>query len=362
MQMNTAPQIPPVPHHDVDATVLICTYNRADYLADTLDSLATSAAPGFTWDVMIVDNNSSDHTRAVVEQRVDRYPVRLRYLFERRQGKSNALNAGMAAARAKVIVFTDDDVRVSTNWLRAGVEPLLVRRDIDYTGGPVEPIWTAPRPHWLNEKGNLGGTIAVKDHGPRPFVFEDELKTPLGVNMAVHRRLVERIGGFRPDLGRNGKSLLGQEQAEFFFRSRAAGTRGLYVPEMSLAHIVPASRLTRSYFRRWWYWKGISHARVHHIHGASEFGIDMSRTPRIFGIPRFILGNAVNSLRSWLAGWFPPDPVRRTERWLSMVYCLGYCREAWRQARRGTEERPYAAKAGDSIENRQPSADLSVNS
>ena len=88
------------------------------------------------------------------------------------------------------------------------------RRPHRLHGRPVEPIWGGPKPHWLDEYGNLGGTIAVKNHGPAPFVFEEQRKTPLGVNMAVRRSLIEQIGGFRPDLGRNGKSLLGQEQAD----------------------------------------------------------------------------------------------------------------------------------------------------
>ncbi|MGH8636968.1 MAG: glycosyltransferase, partial [Burkholderiales bacterium] len=280
----------------VDATILICTFNRASFLEDTLDSLAqTPADPGFSWDVLVVDNNSSDSTRAVVERWIGRFPVPLRYLFEGRQGKSNALNSGMAAARATVIVFTDDDVYVPPGWLAEAVTPLLARNDIDYTGGPVEPIWGTVRPAWLDEKGKLGGTIAVMYHGDAPFIFEERRKVPLGVNMAVRRRLIERIGGFRPDLGRNGKSLLGQEQAEFFYRSREAGARGLYVPAMRLDHVVPASRLTRSYFRRWWYWKGISHARVHRMHGRTELGLDLLRMPRIFGVPRFVLGNVVRN-------------------------------------------------------------------
>jgi glycosyltransferase involved in cell wall biosynthesis len=357
--MSAAPPIPPVSSHDVDATVLICTYNRAGDLGRTLDSLARSTAPGFSWDVMVVDNNSSDRTREVVEERVSGYPVRLRYLFEPRQGKSNALNTGMSAAHAQVIVFTDDDVDVAPGWLAAGVRPLLARADIDYTGGPVRPIWTAPRPAWLDEKGNLGGTIAVKDHGGREFIFEDERKTPLGVNMAVRRSLIERIGGFRPDLGRNGTSLLGQEQAEFFYRSRDAGARGLYVPAMELDHVVAASRLTRRYFRRWWYWKGISHARVHRIHGFSELGVDIARAPRVFGVPRFIFGNALKSVRGWLGAWLPPNPARRAERRLALAYYAGYCRETWRAARHG--EPPYAPKAGNSVRNHRPSPDLSVN-
>jgi glycosyltransferase involved in cell wall biosynthesis len=328
------PEIPAVRPEDldVDATILICTYNRAAYLAPTLDSLAGSAVRGFTWDVLVVDNNSSDRTRQVVEERIGRFPVPLRYMFEGRQGKSNALNTGMRAAHAAVIVFTDDDVVVGPDWLQQSVQPMLERADIDYTGGPVRPIWTAPRPSWLNEAGNLGGALAVKDHGPEPFVFEDERKTPLGVNMAVRRRLIERIGGFRPDLGRNGRSLLGQEQAEFFYRSRAAGGRGLYVPAMVLEHVVPASRLTRSYFRRWWYWKGVSHARVHAMHGRTELGIDLAQVPKILGVPRFIIGGGLRHFKDWLLTWARQDVHERTRHWLVMAYTLGYVREVWRLA------------------------------
>ncbi|MGH9370181.1 MAG: glycosyltransferase [Vicinamibacterales bacterium] len=327
--MSTAPAIRPV-DVEVDATILICTYNRAGYLADTLDSLARLAPhPGFSWDVLVVDNNSADDTHAVVENRIGRFPVRLHYLFEGRQGKSHALNTGLSAARAAIIVLTDDDVNVAPGWLEEAVRPLLARMDIDYTGGPVMPIWGAPRPAWLNEKGNLGGTIAVKDHGAEVFVFEDRLKSPLGVNMAVRRQLIERIGGFRPDLGRNGKSLLGQEQAEFFYRTRAAGARGLYIPAMVVGHVVPASRLTHGYFRRWWYWKGVSHARVHRLHGRTELGLDLQRLPRLFGVPRFLFGNCLRNAIGWIRALLRSDAARRAEHWLAVVYAAGYCREIW---------------------------------
>lgn len=331
--MNGAPAISSIETCDVDATVLICTFNRAAYLAETLDSLARiPAAAGFTWDVMVVDNNSTDETRRVVESRVRTFPVPLHYLFEQRQGKSIALNTGLAASRAAIIVFTDDDVQVAPAWLEAGVRPLLDRPDLEYTGGPVRPIWGAPPPPWLNPAGNLGGTIAVKDHGDEPFIFEERLKTPLGVNMAVRRRHIERIGGFRPDLGRSGKSLLGQEQAEFFYRSRAAGGRGLYVPEMVLDHVVPAARLTLGYFRRWWYWKGVSHARVHRLHGRTELGVDVTGADRLLGLPRFVAGNIARNVAAWTIALLRGDSVWRTERMLSLAYYLGYCRETWRPA------------------------------
>jgi glycosyltransferase involved in cell wall biosynthesis len=308
-----------------DVSVLICTFNRADRLDETLATLAASRVPNhLTWEVIVVDNNSTDGTREVVSRRAASFPVPLTYLFEPRQGKSNALNTGMGASRARVIAFTDDDVRVRPEWLQAAVRPLLEDDRIAYTGGPVEPIWGGPKPHWLDEYGNLGGTIAVKNHGPAPFVFEDQRKTPLGVNMAVRRSLIEHIGGFRPDLGRNGKSLLGQEQAEFFCRSRAAGARGVYVPEMVVAHHVPAARLTRQYYRRWWLWKGISHARLHRVQPVTELGIDLGTTPRIFGVPRFMYRNALQHAAGWMRALARGDARARAEEAMAVLYFVGY--------------------------------------
>ena len=334
-----APEIRPIAATGLDATVLICTYNRADFLSNTLDSLAAvRTRGGFSWDVVVVDNNSTDRTAAVVEERSSRYPVPLRYIFEPVQGKSNALNTGMRATPARIIVFTDDDVRVPPEWLDEAVGPLLARDDIDYTGGPVRPIWHGPRPAWLDERGNLGGTIAVKDHGPDPFVFEDRRRTPLGVNMAVRRTLFERVGGFRPDFGRNGSSLLGQEQAEFFYRTRETGARGLYVPSMQLEHVVPESRLTRRYFRRWWYWKGVSHARLHRVHRRTELGIDLGTAPTLVGIPRFLFGNAARDAAGWARALVRREPARAAEHAWMLAYFLGYCREcrASRAMRRAT--------------------------
>ena len=343
--MNGVPQIAPAGVPRVDATILICTFNRAEYLAETLDSIAQLDTPrGIAWDVLVVDNNSTDDTRGVVASRSTAYPVPLRYLFEATQGKSNALNTGMRAAAARIIVFTDDDIRVPRGWLDATVRPLLERSDIDYTGGPVRPIWGVVRPAWLDERGNRGGTIAVKDHGSEPFVFEERLKTPLGVNMAVRRTLIERIGGFRPELGRNGKSLLGQEQAEFFYRSRSVGARGLYVPEMVLDHVVPASRLTRSYFRRWWYWKGVSHARLHRIHGQTELGLDLRRVPRVAGVPRFLFSNALSDLVGWLRAFWSQQRTRRAEHGYMLAYALGYARECRRVSTAAYEAAPQPSR------------------
>jgi glycosyltransferase involved in cell wall biosynthesis len=314
----------------IDATVLICTYNRADRLGETLDSIARSRVdPALRWDVIVVDNNSNDSTRDVVASRIDSYPVSLRYLFEPKQGKSNALNTGLAATAATLIVFTDDDVRVSDRWLDASCRPLLDDPAIDYTGGPVLPIWERPRPAWLDDRrSDLWGTLAILDYGPEPFVFEDRRRVPLGANMSVRRTLIDRIGGFDPKLGRTGNSLLGQEQAEFFCRSRAIGARGLYVPDASLHHHVPATRLTRSYFRRWWFWKGLSKCRVERRHPVTELGLDLSHVPRVAGVPRFMFGSAIRDFTGWVKAVLSRDSATRMRHEMMLCYFVGYLRGA----------------------------------
>ncbi len=330
--MSVLPSLPPLAPV---LTVLICTYNRSALLRQTLDSLALMDGISEPWDVVVVDNNSTDDTREVVASLIPTFPVSLRYLREPRQGKSHALNTGIAATPARIVAFTDDDVVVSRRWLAEAVAPLVAREDVDYTGGPVRAIWGAPRPRWLPaENSNLWGTIAVLDYGPDPFVFEDRRRIPIGANLAVRRSVFDRAGVFNPTLGRTGRSLLGQEQAEFFYRTRCAGIRGLYIPAMELEHHVPAVRLTQHYFRRWWFWKGIAVARLHRLHPATELGLDLRRVPRIVGVPRFAFGEVVAYARMFLAQLARRDWLKAAEAQMMLMYAVGYVVESWQK--RGT--------------------------
>ena len=328
--MAIAPLPRDVPRCDV--TVLVCTFNRSADLAATLDSLKHLQVDApLTWEVIVVDNNSTDDTREVVARRAREFPTALHYLFEATQGKSNALNTGLRAARGRLIAFTDDDVRVPTQWLMKSIAPLLEDPTLAYTGGPVRPLWGGRKPSWLNERGRMGGTIAVMDHGTEPFIFEEHGTIPLGVNMTIRRELVEEIGGFHPDLGRTGRSLLGQEQADFFYGSRHADARGLYVPGAVLDHVVPVSRLSRKYFRRWWYWKGLSHARLHALHGATELGLDLRHVSRLAGVPRYMLRSFAQHFAGWVAATLLLRRRQRAEHFCMMAYVIGYARESRRR-------------------------------
>ena len=313
--MNGAPQV----------AVLIATYNRAALLADTLDGLAQSRVPAsLTWEVVVVDNNSSDDTRAIVVSRQDGYPVPLRYVFERRQGRSAALNAAMAITTAPYFLFTDDDVRVAPEWVAAGAAALA--EGWDYVGGPVEPIWEVPPPDWLDlTRGDLWGTIAILDYGNNRFAFEERQRVPLGANMGACRSLVQRIGGFRTELGRSsGKRVLGQEVPELLTRARAAGLRGLYVPEMAVQHHIPASRLTPQYFRRWWAGKGYSKAIFEAMQPVTEMGLDLRRVPHIGALPRFMLGDGVRDLLALVRAAWNGDRTERFRREMRLAYLAGF--------------------------------------
>jgi glycosyltransferase involved in cell wall biosynthesis len=286
----------------LDASVLIATFNRSALLDETLTSLAAMrAAPSMTWEVLIVDNNSSDDTRAVVMRHQRTFPVSLRYIFEGTQGRSSALNAGIAAAKGRVLAFTDDDVRVADGWLDAACDALTRKMPrAGYAGGPVRPVWGATPPPWLDlNRGDLWGTIAIQDHGPAEVGYEVAGKVPLGANMAVRREVFDRAGLFRADLGRaNGRFVLGQEVPEWLMRVRHAGFTGVYVPRMEVHHHVPAGRLTKTYFRRWWTGKGVSRAMLERLQPVTEFGLDLRTVPHWFCVPRYMYGALLRDLSS----------------------------------------------------------------
>jgi glycosyltransferase involved in cell wall biosynthesis len=308
-------------------SVVVPTYNRARLLGETLDRIAQHRTSAKDWDVLVVDNNSTDDTRGEVERRKGSFPVPLRYLFEPRQGRSSALNAGIEATTARVLVFTDDDVLVADGWLDEAAAPLLDGRGISYTGGPVRPIWGAPRPPWLAaDRADLWGTIAILDYGVEPFVFEERQRVPLGANMAVHRELFQRIGRFDARLGRNGtgKQLLGQEVPELLARSRAAGACGLYVPRMVVDHHVPAGRLTKEYFRRWWYGKGLSRATLDRMQPVTELGVDLARVRHVADVPTFMLRSAFSDVVGWISAAVRLDVEEQFRHEMMLCYFAGY--------------------------------------
>jgi glycosyltransferase involved in cell wall biosynthesis len=317
-------------------SVIIATYNRASVLEETLASLA-GLRPAAPWEVIVVDNNSADHTRQVVERAAARFPVPLQYVFEREQGRSAALNRGFQTATGRILVTTDDDVRVEVDWLDR-IEAGFATHACDYLGGRVQPLWGGPAPHWLPQTGGLlWAAIALLDYGPQPLQFGK--RVPLGVNMAFRRDAIERVGRFDTRIGRKAGTLLGQEVREWCLRARAAGLKGFYVPDVVVHHLIPAERLTKRYFRRWFFWRGISRAMLY-----AEAGLDMEKpeqttldfrtVPHIAGVPRYLFRGAFEAACDATAATLRRKPALAFERELWLWMFVGIVRQRWRDRRR----------------------------
>ncbi|HWP35349.1 MAG TPA: glycosyltransferase, partial [Thermodesulfobacteriota bacterium] len=306
-------------------SVVICTRDRAALLAETLASLRALADPGVPYEVVVVDNGSTDGTRAVVEAHAAASRVPVRYVYEPRGGLSAARNAGVAAARGEAIAFTDDDVVVDPGWLAAFARALATH-PVDFLGGRVVPRWGAPRPPWLpagRTRGEIWGALALLDYGDR----ERPLAKPLGANMAFRAAALRAAGGFREDLGRDAASLKGQEVPELLQRLAAAGGRGgWYVPDAVVHHWVPAERLTKRYFRRWFYWKGVSRALVRDRVFVDGVWLPAAQVRRLAGLPRGLYKDALRAAGRLLVRAAAGDRAGAFEAETRLWYAAGYAR------------------------------------
>ena len=205
-------------------------------------------------------------------------------------------------------------MRVPADWLNRAAEG-LERLQCDYVGGRVLPIWGAPRPAWIpNHGGKQWAVIALLDYGPQPIEFG--ARVPLGVNMAFRRDAFERAGLFDPHTGRRAGTLLGQEVREWCIRARKAGVRGyLRSGDGRCEHIIPADRLCKTYFRRWFYWRGISRALLYERAGLDmeapeQTRLDFSKVPHVAGVPRYLYRKAA---RARCGGWLRVDDSTRCD-------------------------------------------------
>jgi glucosyl-dolichyl phosphate glucuronosyltransferase len=299
-------------------TVILCTYNRCQNLAKTLESLAQSALPDTVeCEILVVDNNSTDQTRYVFEELARRYDGRFRYLFEPQQGKSYALNSGIHAASGEILAFTDDDITADKDWLWNLTAQL---RDGKWAGagGRVVPVWICAAPNWFPVE-HPWGPIVEFDLGLEPGVLTE---APIGANMAFRKEVFEKYGGFRTDLGRCGDSLISSEDLEFGRRLLSAGERLRYEPSSIVYHPVPENRLTKNYILTWWFDKARSDVR--------ENRASSSTTVRVAGVPIQLFPK----LAFWLARWMISiGPARRFDAKLTLWNIAGAVKEHHKQSR-----------------------------
>jgi glucosyl-dolichyl phosphate glucuronosyltransferase len=240
-------------------SVVVATRDRCQYLRLCLQALERQTAGFETFEVIVVDNGSTDQTESVVREfcGADR---NVRYLRENRAGLSIARNLGVSESRAEIIAFTDDDAVPDPDWVAlVAARYETLGSDVAVLGGEVRPIWEAPRPDWLTDELLRPLSAGLLWSPSARFLRGEEWLVE--VNIAYRKSRLLEFGGFAEQLGRVGESLLSGEGC-INLLMRRAGLHIFYDPNIVVGHHIPASRLTRSWFRRRLFWQGVSMNRV----------------------------------------------------------------------------------------------------
>jgi glycosyltransferase involved in cell wall biosynthesis len=278
-----------------DVSVVVGTYNRCQLLAGALECLIAQECPELRYELIVVDNNSTDNTRDVINSFAVRDP-RVRYVFEERQGISFARNAGINQSRSPIVAFTDDDVRVAPDWISTIKKTFDAHAEIGFIGGKVLPVWPVTPPEWLTRQH--WSPLGLQDHGDQEFYLEPGRVTGvIGANLVVRRELFERVGMFAPEVQLVKGSIGTMEDHEFIIRLWRGGVIGLYVPQLVVQAPVESERIKKKYHRRWHKGHGHSYAimREERMEKASWY---------LFGVPahlyRQALMDSIGLIKHWL--------------------------------------------------------------
>jgi glycosyltransferase involved in cell wall biosynthesis len=245
------------------ASVVVCTRNRSSLLGEACEAILGIDPPDGGWELLIIDNGSTDDTRDVAKSVRRRAPELVTVIDEPTVGLSAARNRGFAESRGSVVAFIDDDAFPEPTWLVSLMEA-FDDQDVASAGGPVEPIFEGDLPPWF--QGRYLGYLTVWNPGSEPFDLTYN-EYPRGANMAFRRDLVPRFGGFSTHLGRKANSLLSCEETEFCLRFERGGLRSVFIPEARVRHTTPVSRLTPEWMESRFAAQGQSEAIIDWMHG-----------------------------------------------------------------------------------------------
>lgn len=299
----------------MNISVIICTYNRSGSLVRTLESFREVLHPkDAAWELVVVDNNSSDNTREVVDLFIEKSGIPCGYVFENKQGLSYARNNGVAEAKGEILSFTDDDVIVDKNWLQ-NIEHEFKEKDVACIGGKILPIWEKPQPEWL--KGELMQFLALQDLGDEKIV----LTSPViwGANLSIRSSMFKKYGVFDPKMGHIEGKLYGGEETKFVSLLLEKGEKILYCPDVLVHHCIPQSRMKKSYFRKWVYDKGELEA------------IQMGeyRLRNIQGIPLYVISEAGGNFSKYLWKQISSPHLAFREQ-LTFIHTFGMIMGRWK--------------------------------
>lgn len=275
-----------------DVSVIICTYNRCDILPKAIEGVLSQKCGDIRYEVIIVDNNSTDKTREVCNSILSQGHKNLRYILETKQGISYARNAGIANARASILAFTDDDVCVTESWV-ANIKRTFDRHaDVDCIGGKVLPEWKGKPPNWLTREHWT--PLALLDFGDLPeHIDANDPICLIGANFAFRREAFDHVGLFSPALQRVRGGIGSMEDHELLLRLWQADRKTMYVPDLVVMAEVQAERLTKQYHSKW-------HRGHGHFYAIMREEAFERSIARLFDVPAHLYKQAARDVLGWI--------------------------------------------------------------
>lgn len=230
-------------------SVVICTYNRADYIGEAMGSLYRQTLPKNRFEVILVNNNSTDNTAEVCRQFIEAHPdASFTYLKENRQGASFARNTGAAVAGSPLLCFMDDDAVAAPDYLERIVAFFEQYPDAGGLGGRIIPRYVPAEPEWMSHF--VSSLVGNFDYSKTVAVFSPN-KYPLESNMVIRKADFDAVNGFNTALpGVQGTLRIGGEGKEFFLKLKALGRIIYYDPAIQVEHVVETKKLTPEYMYR----------------------------------------------------------------------------------------------------------------
>lgn len=293
-------------------SVVICTYNRADYLKKCLDSMLNQTYDNF--EVIVVNGPSTDETENLLEK----YPFKGIQQKEK-GGLSAARNIGIRTARGEIIAFIDDDGIADKDWLDE-LTTLYTTEDIVSVGGKIVPMWLCERPEWYIDQ--LGSSLSLLDFSQniKQIVFPD---CPYGCNMSFRKRIFEEIGYFDVSFGRClSKNLLSHDEIDLCKRIDEKGYKTMYSPKAIVHHQIDASRLTKAWFKnRFFGGNGVSTAIFHKKHYGTSYLFKMTMKALFLAIPYNLVRYSFERIKK---------DDKSFIRELALLSNLGYVKESLR--------------------------------
>jgi len=307
-------------------SVAICTFNRCDLLDKTLAQFHCLDVKNCgEWEIVVVNNNCSDDTDAVIKRHSGALPVRR--LSEPRPGKSYAANLAVREAKGDLILWIDDDVLVGPRWLSAYVEAARAHPQVSFFGGPIVPWFETKPPVWLSRHlRSISDCFAMHAPLDEPFTPICAARVPFGANMAMRRDCFEDCS-FDIRLGPVGRTNYQDEETALLRSWLHRGRQGLWVKEAQVQHFIPTARLTEQYV-----W------RFHSCTGRTQVRRgEVSQGNGIFGVPRWVLRSYLESLLVYKL-WSP----WKNDRWIKSLKraaaCYGMISEIREQRRASRED------------------------